>query len=339
MKAEARVERVTTRLREVLGDAVSVQAVEPLTGGACQDNFRVSARVGDAERTWCLRSDARTALPASVPRRVEFAVIQAAVAAGVPTAAAHWLSPDLVREGGDAYFLDWIDGQAIGARVTRHRTLAAARDVLPEQLADALARIHSITPESHPDLPIERPPFDTADPARAAVAFVGDMLDRLDAPRPASEAALRWLRANAPTPAPRTLVHADFRTGNFMVGPEGLRAVLDWEFTHFGDPMEDIGWLCTRDWRFGQIEQPVGGICGRDRFYAAYEKASGRRVDRARIRWWEICGNLRWGVAAAFQGKRFAMGEPEFELLAIPRRAAEMEYEALRLVELTEQGG
>ena len=138
MKAEARVERVTTRLREVLGSDVAVEAVEPLTGGACQDNFRVVARVADETRTWCLRSDARTALPASVRRKVEFAVIQAAVAAGVPTAAARWLSPDLVREGGDAYFLDWIEGQAIGARVTRHRSLESAREVLPEQLADAL---------------------------------------------------------------------------------------------------------------------------------------------------------------------------------------------------------
>lgn len=339
MKAEARVDRVGTRLREVLGDGVEVQAVEPLTGGACQENFRVTARVGDVERVWCLRSDARTALPASVKRRVEFAVIEAAVAVGVPTAAAHWLSPDLMREGGDAYFLDWVDGQAIGARVTRHRSLEAARAVLPEQLAEALARIHSITPETHPELPIDRPPFDGPDPARAAVLFCEDMLDRLPAPRPASELALRWLRENAPPPGARTLVHADYRTGNFMVGPEGLRAVLDWEFTHFGDPMEDIGWLCTRDWRFGRIDLPVGGLCDRNRFYAAYEKASGRAVDRARVRWWEICGNLRWGVAAAFQGRRFAEGEPEFELLAIPRRAAEMEYEALRLIELAEHDG
>lgn len=317
-----------------MADEVRVEAVEPLTGGACQENFRVVARVGDETRRWCLRSDARTALPASVPRRVEFAVIGAAVAAGVPTARARWLTPDLVRDGADAYFLDWIDGQAIGARVTRHRSLTGAREVLPEQLAEALARVHSITPETHPDLPISRPPFDDSDPAKAAVAFVADMLDQLDGPRPASEAALRWLRAHAPTPAPRTLVHADFRTGNFMVGPEGLRSVLDWEFTHFGDPMEDIGWLCTRDWRFGQIDLPVGGLCERSRFYAAYEAASGRPVDRARVLWWEICGNLRWGVAAAWQGKRFAQGEPEFELLAIPRRAAEMEYEALRLIEM-----
>ncbi len=338
MKAEARVARVQARLSEVLDEAVAVEAVEPLTGGACQDNFRVTARVGDEARAWCLRSDARTALPASVPRRDEFAVIEAAVAAGVPTAPAHWLSPDLMRSGGDAYFLDWVDGQAIGARVTRHPSLAKAREVLPEQLAEALARVHTITPESHPDLPIGRPPFDDPDPARCALAFVARMLDGLDAPRPASELALRWLRAHAPAPAARVLVHADFRTGNFMVGPEGLRAVLDWEFTHFGDPMEDIGWLCTRDWRFGCVDRPVGGLCDRDRFYAAYEAASGRAVDRARVRWWEICGNLRWGVAAAFQGKRFAEGEPEFELLAIPRRAAEMEYEALRLIELAEAG-
>lgn len=339
MKTEALAERVQQRLSEALGPGVRVEAVAPLTGGACQENFRVDARLGDEAKTFCLRSDARTALPASVGRAVEFAVIGAAVDAGVPTPAARWLTRGLVREGADAYFLDWVEGEAIGARVTRHPSLAAAREVLPEQLADALARVHSITPETHPDLPVARPPFDHPDPARSALRFVAGMLDGLGVARPASEMVLRWLRANAPAPAGRVLCHADFRTGNFMVGPDGLRAVLDWEFTHWGDPMEDIGWLCTRDWRFGCVERPVGGLCDRDRFYAAYEKASGRPVDRARVRWWEICGNLRWGVAAAFQGKRFAEGEPDFELLAIPRRAAEMEFEALRLVERAERAG
>ena len=117
-----------------------------------------------------------------------------------------------------------------------------------------------------------------------------------------------------------------------MIDENGLQGVLDWEFAHWGDPVEDIGWLCVRDWRFGQIERPAGGLTTRERFCALYTDASGHAVDRARLHWWEVCGNLRWGVAAALQGLRYAAGG-DFELLAIPRRAAEMEYEALRLIE------
>ncbi len=339
MKTDALAERITAHLTETLDRPVEVRSVTPLTGGACQENFRVELALDGEARTMCLRSDARTALPASIGRAQEFPVIEAAVAEGVPTPAARWLGEGLVREGAYAYFLDWIEGEAIGARVTKHPALAAAREVLPEQLAEALAAIHRITPATHPDLPIDRPPFaGKGDPADGALRFIGAMLDDLGAPRPASELALRWLRTHKPAAGEVVLAHADFRTGNFMVGPEGLVGVLDWEFCHWSDPMEDIGWLCTRDWRFGRVDRPVGGICGRARFHQAYEAASGRTIEPARLRWWEICGNLRWGIAAAFQGKRYAEGEPDFELLAIPRRAIEMEYEALRLIELAERG-
>lgn len=340
MKIEALASRIGERLTALIGEPVEVVGLAPLSGGACQENFRVELSIGGAPRVMCLRSDARTALPGSIGRGVERQVIEAAVEAGVPTPAARWASPGLVRAGADAFFLDWVAGEAIGARVTKHASLASARVVLPEQLAMALAAIHRITPQSHPGLPIERAPFSGGgDPADGAIRFVAEMLDRLPAPRPASELALRWLRSHRPGPGEVVLVHADFRTGNFMVGRDGLLGVLDWEFAHWGDPIEDIGWLCTRDWRFGENALAAGGLCGRGRFVKAYEAASGRVVDRARLLWWEVCGNLRWGVAAAFQGLRYAEGEPDFELLAIPRRAVEMEYEALRLIELAERGG
>ncbi len=84
------------------------------------------------------------------------------------------------------------------------------------------------------------------------------------------------------------LVHGDFRVGNFMVGPEGLRGVLDWENAHLGDPHADLAWCCVRAWRFGQDDLPVGGVGPREPFYAAYERASGRRVDPARVFYWEV---------------------------------------------------
>ncbi len=328
--------RIEHRVGEITGERVTVQTLTPLTGGACQDNFRVELSVGDGDlEVMALRSDAKTSLPGSLRRDAECAVIHAAVARNVHTPAARWLTQDLVRPGAWAYFLDWVEGDAIGARVTRHPTLEAARAELPRQLAHTLAAIHSITPADHPDLPLDREPFGRDDdPAQAALDFVRRTLDALPHDRPASEFALRWLRDHAPPKGEVTLVHADFRTGNFMVTPEGLAGVLDWEFAHWGDPMEDLGWLCVRDWRFGQVKKPVGGFASRADFYAAYAEASGRAVDPARVHWWEICGNLRWGSAAAVQGQRYLKGEKDIELLAIPRRAAEMEYEALRLIQV-----
>ena len=73
-------------------------------------------------------------------------------------------------------------------------------------------------------------------------------------------------------------MHGDFRHGNLIIGPDGVRAVLDWELAHTGDPMEDLGWICVNSWRFGEIDKPVGGFGTREELFAGYE-AAGRRVD------------------------------------------------------------
>jgi aminoglycoside phosphotransferase (APT) family kinase protein len=160
------------------------------------------------------------------------------------------------------------------------------------------------------------------------------MLSELPEPRPALHLVLRWLDDHRPTDRELVLVHGDFRTGNFMVTQSGLSGILDWEFAHWGSPADDLGWICVRDWRFGRLDHPVGGFAQRRELYHAYERASGRRLSRATLHWWEILGNARWAAAAVRQGERYLSGEvPDFELIAIGRRAAEMEWEALRLID------
>lgn len=327
------VPKLETWLRDNVAEA-RVVAVEPLTGGACQDNFRVDLALGGEARRMVLRSDARRSLPGSISRATEFEVIRAAVAGGVPTPAARWLIPDLLREGSAAYLMDFVEGVAIGAVLVRDPRLAHARSVLPKQLASALAAIHAITPDQVP-LPLDNPQSATGGrgAVEAGLGFCRDMMNRMVEPHPAMELALRWLSDARPPDREPVLVHGDFRTGNLLVGPEGLTALLDWEFAHWGAPAADLGWLSVRDWRFGKLDLPIGGFARREPFYAAYEAASGRAVDRAEVHWWEVMGNLRWAAGAVFQAERVLCGEErDLELLAIGRRAAEMEYEALRLI-------
>ena len=323
-------QRIEDHLHAHCDEARAVAEVRPLSGGACQENLAVA--LADGTRL-VVRSDARSALPGSIGRPEEFAVIAAARDAGAPTPRARGLASDLVRPGAWAYVLDWVEGEAIGARVVRGDALAAARADLPEQLAGALAAIHRVTPQSHPDLRLST--FGpTDDPVEVALAYQRRSLEDLPEPHPPLRLALRWLEAHRPAPRAVSLVHGDFRVGNFMVGPEGLRAVLDWEFAHWGNAHEDIGWLCVRDWRFGRVDQPAGGLCSRARFCRAYAAASGQEVDPAAVHFWEVLGNLRWAVGAVVQGLRYLRGaEADLELLAIARRSAEMEFEALRLIE------
>jgi aminoglycoside phosphotransferase (APT) family kinase protein len=309
--------------------AARVSGLARLTGGACQDNLRVDLDGHDTARL-VVRSDAPRSLPGSLDRSAELAVIQAAVDAGVRTPVARWLTPDLLRPGAAAYFLDWAEGIALGGKVVRDPRLEGARQGLGRDLAEQLARIHAITPATHPELLGPAP----EDPIEHAVGHLRTMLEALPRPRPALELACLWLRDHRPPTTPTTLVHGDYRTGNFLVAPSGLSAILDWEFAHWGNPDEDLAWIAVRDWRFGRLDLPIGGVCAREPFYAAYAEASGRDLDPASLRWWEVLGNVRWGAACVYQGERYLSGEqPDLEFLAIARRAGEMEFEALRLIE------
>jgi len=309
------------------GRDVRVHALTPLGGGACQDNYRVEIDLGDGGgvRPMALRSDAKNSLPGSLDRRAEFAVIGAAVAAGVKTPAARFLVEGLVRPGAWAYLLDWVEGTAIGRRVLRDADLAGARRALTAELAQNLARIHTVTPAEHPALlPADR------DLLRSPRRVV----EGLREPRPALAIAVRWLEEHPPEGRETVLVHGDFRTGNFMVTPAGLAGVLDWEFAHWGSPAEDLAWIQMRTWRFNANKLPVGGFGRREALYEAYEAASGRAVSRRDVHHYEVLGNVRWAAGCVQQGERYLSGaESDLELVAIPRRAVEMEFEALRLIE------
>ena len=321
---------IEAHLGAATGHPVTVRALEPLGGGACQDNYRVDVTfvAGEIARDHALvlRSDAVRSLPGSINRADEFAVITAAVRAGVKTPTARFLAHDLVRSGAYAYFLDWAEGTAIGRRVLRDAALEGARRGLTRALAIELAKIHTITPA---DASVPLGPA-----APDILAFTRTMVETMREPRPALFLALRWLEQNPMEGSDVTLVHGDYRTGNFMVTPQGLSAILDWEFAHWGPPMWDIAWITMRNWRFGQNKLPVGGFGQRAEFHEVYEEHSGRKISRKNVHYCEILANVRWAAGCAHQGERYLSGqESDLELIAIPRRGVEMEFEALRLIE------
>jgi aminoglycoside phosphotransferase (APT) family kinase protein len=200
-------------------------------------------------------------------------------------------------------------------------------------MGDQLARIHRIDParEHLEFLPASDAGYS---PAQTAVYRAARQLERFGEPHPALELALRWLQAHAPPCENAVLVHGDFRVGNLMVGPDGLRGVFDWEFAHLGDPAEDLAWPCVRSWRFGQDSLRLGGVGRPEEFFEAYEKAAGVAADRQALQYWEILGNFRWAVGCISQAYRHLSGQaPSIELASLGRRTAEIELELLELIE------
>jgi aminoglycoside phosphotransferase (APT) family kinase protein len=199
-------------------------------------------------------------------------------------------------------------------------------------LGEQLARIHAINPAAalsflpapHPDL---SPALDTLIQIRA-------ILTRLGVYNPAFAFGLRWAETRLPESAETVLLHGDYRMGNFIVGPDGLRGIVDWEFARMGDPHEELAWPCVRGWRFGDSAQRLGGIARREPFLQAYEAASGRSINRRSVDFWEVVGNLRWAALSLAQAERHRSGrDRSVELAALGRRSAEMQLEMLRLID------
>jgi len=224
---------------------------------------------------------------------------------------------------GSAYMiLSAVEGETIARKILRDDEFAVARQRLTRDFGHALAQLHRISADAVPGL-------QTQD----QVSMYRDVLDATGQPHPAFELAFKWLETHRPRSRPPAFVHGDFRLGNVIVGPAGLAAVIDWELAHLGDPMEDLGWLCTKAWRFGS-PHPVAGIGEYRDLMDAYEEASGVAVDPDELLWWEVVGTLKWGIMCIGQANAHTSGVARsHELAAIGRRVCENEHDLFLALE------
>jgi aminoglycoside phosphotransferase (APT) family kinase protein len=315
---------VREAVAEATGEDPGELRLSRIPGGASREVWLVE---GDGGR-WALRRDPPGA-QSFVPLEVEHQVVGAAAAAGVPVPAPLRFEPEGGRFATAGFVMEHVAGQSVAPRVLRRDELAGARERLVSQLGEALAAIHSIDVTG-----LDGVPALDGDPALTACSFWEAQLDEIGEPLPATEAGLRWLRLNAPPPPEReTLVHGDFRLGNFIVAEHGLAAVIDWELCHAGDPAEDLAWMCVRSWRFGNDDQPAAGLGSREGLLEAYEAAGGSRPDSGRLRWWEAMGNAKWAIICARQASDHLTGRRRSaELASLGRRICEPEWDLLQLI-------
>jgi aminoglycoside phosphotransferase (APT) family kinase protein len=321
-------QRLEAFFAENVGPDVRITAMDRLSGGASREMWAITITPdedGDSERRVVLRRDPPGA-PSRSDRASEVEILRAAAAAGVPVPAVLWTG-DAGELGSPGFFMEHVDGETIARRILREDEFAKAREVMASQCGEILARIHTIEPGdvsglAEPD----------KSPSEAVLDQYTTLLDSLGEPHPSFEMGLRWLARNPPSSQRITVVHGDFRLGNFIAGPEGVRAVLDWEISHMGDPYEDLAWLCTRSWRFGGPGE-VGGFGDREDLYAAYEATSGSPVDREAVRWWETMSSVKWGIMTIMQAFTHLWGHVNsLELATIGRRTVETEYDVLNLI-------
>ena len=317
--------RLHDAVRHLLGPPGEISELRRLTAGATKATWSFKAQIGSSTLPLVLQlsnGSSRRGDDATLPLvagRNDAALMMAAVRAGVPAPPVRGVLTEDCGLG-EGYIMDYVPGETIARRILREPRFAPLRQSFAAQCGEILARIHKIDATSAP--------FLTELNAQHQIAVYRNIYDRYDHPVPALEVAFRWAYDHMPVNAtPAAVVHGDFRMGNLICGEERIQAVLDWELACLGDPMQDLGWLCVRTWRFGGRD-PVGGIGQRDDLFAAYERATGTAVDPARVRFWEGWGCIKWALICLMKGQ----SQRSVEAFAIGRRMEEPLYDFLEFI-------
>jgi aminoglycoside phosphotransferase (APT) family kinase protein len=303
---------------------VTVLRVERLSAGASRLSWAVDVRAEDGDHALIVQRE-RVAGQGRSEVETESRLLRAAARHGVPVPAVIAADPTGVVLGGAFLVTARVAGETLPRRILRDPQLSSARAGFARQCGHILADIHAI--------PIDQvAPLAEPDPLEA----IETMLDAAHDPRPAFEIGLRHLRATRPRTERRSLVHGDFRNGNLILAADGVRAVLDWELAHIGDPIEDLGWLCARAWRWGGPD-PVGGMGSVEDLVSSYREVSGFCFDLTDFRWWQLLATVKWGAICLEQARTHLSGEARsVELAVLGRLAAEVEYDVLRMVKADE---
>ncbi len=328
-------ERLAAALGRGLPGFVALVSVRRLSGGASQETYRVEIESTEGPRTLALRRAAgggakeRSAAIPGPGLAGEARLMQVAREAGVP-------EPEVVlildeADGlGEGFLMEWLEGETLGGKILKDPALAEVRSTLAFECGRILARIHGIDPDAAGLAGILE-----EQSTRAYVEQLWAGYRSYDTPQPMIDYTARWLLDHLPEPVydgPR-LVHNDFRNGNLMITPEGITAVLDWEVAHLGDPVRDLGWICTNSWRFGRHDRPVGGFGSRESLLEGYEAESGVRIPPSHLRWWEVFGSFWWAVGTLQMAAMYRGGvDASVERPGIARRSSECQVDCANLI-------
>lgn len=323
--------RLSLVLARVLPGFRAIESVERLTAGASLETYSVMALVDGGRRRLALRRAIKGVPKASIPWapsiEAEAQLMIVARGAGIPSPEVH----DVFRKAdglGHGFLMEWLDGETLGQRIVRSEKFAGVRPRLAYQCGEILGRIHSIDlSETGLESMLQRLS------AKEYLDFMIAWYRKFDVNRPVLEYAVKWLADHSPPASTLTLVHNDFRNGNFVVSERGIIGVLDWEHALIGDPLRDLGWLCANSWRYGRSDLPVGGFGTYEDLFAGYQSITGRRVDRAAVRYWEVFGTLWWAVGCLQLAAQYHEGlDRSIERLVIGRRVSECELDCVGLL-------
>jgi aminoglycoside phosphotransferase (APT) family kinase protein len=286
-------ERLAKYLRVKLGAPdLTVASLARIPGGASRETYRFRARYNGRDRGLILRRDPNSSL-IETERTTEYRAYEAFHRQGLPVP-----EPIALELGSEAldrpfFIMEEVENCTTGG-IMSPDPYGEHREKVGRQFFAVMGKIAAADPKK-----VGLGDFEGAkDVHQAAMHEVARWEKVIDEderePQPIARAALRWLKRNQPPPAQKiSVVHGDYRTGNFLVDDAGdIRAILDWEMSHLGDPLEDLGWAIDPLWAGGNPARP-GGMIARADAIRIWEETSGLKADPKALHWWEIFASLK----------------------------------------------
>ncbi|MFZ2173746.1 MAG: phosphotransferase family protein [Rhodococcus sp. (in: high G+C Gram-positive bacteria)] len=299
-------ERIEALLRASIAGAreVRVEGVERVFGGNARRAWAATATW--TEQSGANRSESVIMLSRTDGSQVdadpewEFGVLSAL--GHTATRAPHALALDADGSiiGTPSIVLERLPGRADPLGYLRSEDREGGRK-LTLDLARAAAELHSADWEGLglreilTSGPTDRSPLEQIETWEAQ--FLAGRLE----PHPALRYAFAWLRDNLPQPARLSVVHGDFRPGNFLYQDNTVIALLDWEMAHLGDPVEDLAWAYRALW------SPEGFV-GLEEFVRSYEEFGGPKVTEHALRFYRVFSEVKFATISLRASRSFADG-------------------------------
>lgn len=319
------VDAVRDRLQAFLARRIAgpftLSDIRSLAGGSSKEQFGFRLRWRDPagrdrDERLALRMRPAASIVETHPLR-EYQALQA-VRHELPVPAVHWIDAEGSELGQPALIYGFCDGitkpPSTGAYTPRQGFGAHYRALLAPQFVRHFATLARL--DWHD---ADMSAFDPPEPgSNAGVIAAINWWERVweeDSlePVPLMTLAAQWLRDNAPPIDHVSIVHQDFRGGNFLFDPDDGRitAILDWELVFLGDRHADLAFFMSPLFseRADDGTLLVGGLVERDAFLADYERLSGLPVDPARLTYYDVFSCWRGAINALATAPRLMMGQ------------------------------
>ncbi len=279
-------------LSRTAGAPVAVENLRRISGGASRETYRYDAIVEGVRSGYILRRDPPGSL-IDTDRRLEFLALRSFAGKEVAAPEAVVLEENGAELERPFFIMRRVDGGAPASPFDLDPYGAHAQTI-GEQFFTIMGRIAAEPLDALPFVEVAPQPTG-AGCWRAALDYWAEVIDADEQhPQPIVRAAIRRLRRDPPPPAARvSVVHGDYRSGNFLHDGNGrIIALLDWEMAHLGDPLEDLAWALDPLWS-PRPDGRVSGMISPADGKAIWSRASGLSIDPKAMAWWSLFASVK----------------------------------------------